>query len=86
MFVISNAMDSTNPRDSIEERMINTMKHAGTSITITSFTNAIAFFLGCTSSLEALKSFCFFSGWGVLALYFTSISIFSSFLVWDVKR
>lgn len=62
------------------------LKHAGASITITSFTNAIAFFLGCTSSLEALSSFCFFAGLGVLMLFFTSITIYTAFMVWDIKR
>jgi len=66
--------------------MMEGMKHAGSSITITSFTNAIAFFLGCTSSLEALSSFCFFAGLGVLMLYLTSISVFSAFMVWDIRR
>ncbi len=54
MFVISSALDQTNPRDPIEKRMKEGMMHAGASITITSFTNAIAFFLGCSSTLEAL--------------------------------
>lgn len=86
MFVISSNIDQTSPRLSVEERMMQGMKHAGSSITITSFTNAIAFFLGCTSSLEALSSFCFFAGLGILMLYLTSISVFSAFMVWDIRR
>lgn len=62
------------------------MIHAGASITITSFTNAAAFFLGCTSSIDALSSFCFFCGLGVIALFFSSITIFSAFMVWDLRR
>lgn len=62
------------------------MQHAGSSITITTFTNAIAFFLGCTSSLDALSSFCFFAGLGVIMLYISSLTIFSAFMVWDLKR
>jgi len=86
MFVISSAIDQTNPRHSTVERMRKGMMHAGSSITITTFTNAMAFFFGCTSSLDALASFCFFSGLGVLMLYFTSITIFTAFMVWDIKR
>lgn len=86
MFVISSNIDQTNPRWSIEKRMQIGLQHAGSSITITSFTNAIAFFLGCTSSLEALSSFCFFAGLGILMLYLTSISVFSAFMVWDIRR
>jgi len=86
MFVISSAIDQTNPRESIEKRMQQGMIHAGASITITSFTNAAAFFLGCTSSIDALSSFCFFCGLGVIALFFTSITIFSAFMVWELRR
>jgi len=86
MFVISAALDQTNPRWSVADRMREGMRHAGSSITITSLTNAIAFFLGCSSSLDALSSFCFFAGLGVLMLYFTSISVFSAYMVWELRR
>lgn len=86
MFVISSAIDQTNPRDPVEVRMKHGMIHAGASISITSFTNGVAFFLGCTSSLDALSSFCFFCGLGVLMLFIASITVFSAFMVWDIKR
>jgi len=86
MFVISSNIDQTDPRLPVEKRMMIGMQHAGSSITITSFTNAIAFFLGCTSSLDALSSFCFFAGLGVIMLFLSSISVFSAFMVWDIRR
>lgn len=86
MFVISAALDQTNPRWSVADRMREGMRHAGSSITITSLTNAIAFFLGCSGSLDALSSFCFFAGIGVLMLYFTSITVFSAYMVWELRR
>lgn len=86
MFVISSAIDQTNVRDPVEVRMKQGMIHAGASISITSFTNGVAFFLGCTSSLDALSSFCFFCGLGVLMLFIASITVFSAFMVWDIKR
>lgn len=85
-FVIASNIDQADPRLPIEKRMMIGLQHAGSSITITSFTNAIAFFLGCTASLEALSSFCFFAGMGIIMLYLTSISVFSAFMVWEIKR
>ena len=85
-FVIANALDQTDPRKPLKERMRHGMIHAGSSITITSVTNAIAFFLGCSSSLTALSSFCFFAGVGVLMLFLSSISVFSAFMVWELER
>jgi len=86
MFVISAAIDQTDANLSVEERMKEGIMHSGSSITITSFTNAIAFLLGCTTSLDALSSFCFFAGIGVIFLYISAITIFSSFMAWDIKR
>jgi Niemann-Pick C1 protein len=86
MFVISSALDQTNSRHTVQERMKEGMVHAGSSITITSFTNMIAFFLGCTSSLNALSSFCFYAALGIFFLFLTSLTLFSPFMVWDMKR
>lgn len=66
--------------------MYEGIKKAGSSITITSLTNAIVFFLGLLCSLEALSSFCMFAGLGVLALYFSSMTLFTAFMVWDITR
>ena len=85
-FVIVSALDQTDPRKPVKERMKHGMIHAGSSITITSITNAIAFFLGMSSSLEALSSFCAFAGLGVLMLFLSSISVFSAFMVWELER
>ena len=54
MFVIANAIDMTDPRQPVHLRMRDAMMKAGSSITITSLTNSIAFFFGCSSSLQSL--------------------------------
>ena len=85
-FVIASALDQTDPRKPVKERMKLGMIHAGSSITITSVTNAVAFFLGCLGSLEALSSFCFFAGMGIIMLFLSSISVFAAFMVWELER
>ena len=86
VFVIAMSLDQTNPKDDMKKRFQYAMINAGQSITITSFTNTLAFLLGCTSELPALKSFCFFCGIGILCLYFTALTIFAPFMVYDVDR
>lgn len=49
-------------------------------------TNCIAFLLGSLTSLPALSSFCIFAGIGVLFDFVAELSIFSAFLVFDLKR
>ena len=86
MFVIVNTIDQVPDHLKPEKRFILGMTHAGPSITITSFTNALAFFFGGFTSLEALNSFCFFACVQVLCLYISVLTIFSAAMVWDIKR
>ena len=58
MFVIANAIDQVPFTTSATDRIVIGMRHAGPSISITSLTNALAFFFGSTTSLLALRSFC----------------------------
>lgn len=62
------------------------MKHAGPSITITSFTNILAFFLGATSSLKALQSFCIYTAVGIFFLFLLTITFFSTIFYYDLIR
>ena len=76
MFVVCNAVDQTDINDSVKNRIIEAMKHAGPSITITSLTNALAFYFGATTSLIALRSFCVFACTCVIMLYLTVLTVF----------
>ena len=86
MFVIVNTVDQVPDNLTPEKRFIIGLTHAGPSITITSFTNALAFFFGGFTSLEALNSFCFFACLQVCCLYISVLTIFASSLYWDLKR
>jgi predicted RND superfamily exporter protein len=62
------------------------MKHAGPSITITSLTNALAFYFGSTTSLIALRSFCIFACASIVFLYLACLTIFLCVVIWDTQR
>ena len=49
------------------------MSHAGAAITITSVTNFMAFGIGATSSLPALRSFCMYASIGILTIFFFQV-------------
>ena len=86
MFVIVNSIDQTPIHLSANERFRIGLTHAGPSITITSVTDGLAFFLGSTSSIPALSSFCLFAGFCVVTLYFSFLTIFSPFFIEDLRR
>ena len=86
MFVVCNAIDQVPLNLPTSERIKRGMQHAGPSITITSLTDCMAFFIGSTNSMLAIKSFCIFCGVTVIMLYLSVITIFLSVVVWDTRR
>ena len=86
MFVIVTCIDQTPQSWSPEKRFHVGLKHAGPSITITSLTDAIAFFLGSFTTLPALKSFCMFAAFCTITLYISFLTIFSPFFLYDLRR
>ena len=86
MFVLVNAYDNTNPYLSIAERLGNAMSTAGMSITVTSFTDIFAFLIGSTTSLPALRNFCFYAALGIFFDYLYQLTFFAAFLAIDERR
>ena len=86
MFVIVNTIDQVSDHLDADKRFMQGLIHAGPSITITSFTNALAFFFGGFTSLGALNSFCFFACLQILCLYISVLSMFSASFVCDLRR
>ena len=86
MFVIVSCVDQTPMHLSANERFRIGLIHAGPSITITSVTDALAFFVGSFSDVPALRSFCNFSAICVLTLYFSFLTIFSPWFIHDMRR
>ena len=86
MFVCCNAIDQTPFHLDPIERLKLGFAHAGPSITITSFTNCLAFYFGSMQPLPALSDFCVFAGLCVICLYGAVLTIFLCIVAWDVKR
>lgn len=63
-----------------------TLKHAGVSITVTSFTDIVASTIGGTTILPALESFCLYAATGVLMTFVFQGTFFAAFLVLDERR
>ena len=70
----------------IDKKLAETMKHSGVSITITSLTDFIAFAIGATTSIPALKSFCMFCAVGIMSVFFYQATWFTAWMVIDERR
>lgn len=90
MFVIVQAWSNLSPKEHetqpISERMGLTLQHAGCSITITSLTDFLAFLIGSTTILPALRSFCIFAAIGILADFILQATLFTALLAIDARR
>ena len=70
----------------VDERMASTMSHAGIAITITSVTDFIAFGIGASTVLPALRSFCMYAAVGILSIFFFQSTWFCALLAVDEYR
>nr|XP_031844694.1 patched domain-containing protein 3-like [Nomia melanderi]XP_031844695.1 patched domain-containing protein 3-like [Nomia melanderi]XP_031844696.1 patched domain-containing protein 3-like [Nomia melanderi] len=89
MFVIMQSLTNLSETDQALElpvRFAKAMQQSGMSITVTSFTNVIAFAFGVTTVMPCLRSFYAFATLGILFLYIYEMTFFMSCLVYDEKR
>ena len=84
--VLAGALDRAPRHLELEDRLAYMMKTAGTSITLTSVTDCVAFALGTTTSFPALKYFCIYASIGIVLDFWFQISVFVACLVWDEQR
>ncbi|KAJ3640245.1 hypothetical protein Zmor_003554 [Zophobas morio] len=70
----------------VPEKMGLMLKHAGVSITITSFTDILAFIVGSSTILPSLESYCIYAAVAVLMTFFFAVTFFTACFVLDQKR
>jgi len=71
---------------SIEVRLKRTMRQVGTSITLASMSEAVAFILGGQTHMPAVRAFAFYSFAAILADYFLQMTAFAAIMVLDARR
>lgn len=89
MFVM-NACWSTvcesDPKKSLPIKVGLTLKHAGVSIVITSFTDIVALLIGAITILPSLKSFCIYAAVGVFFIFCFTVTFYVAVFTLDLKR
>ena len=63
MFVLVQSYENLTKEElklSLEDRFGRALSHAGMAVSVTSVTNIVAFMLGATTVIPALRSFCLF--------------------------
>ncbi|XP_034952079.1 patched domain-containing protein 3 [Chelonus insularis] len=76
-FVMLAAWRRTNILDPVPQRMAVTLSEAAVSITITSVTDIISFFIGIFSPFPSIQIFCTYSGFAVVFTFLFHLTFFS---------
>lgn len=76
-FVMLAAWRRTSPKLSVPERMAKMLSEAAVSITITSFTDMLSFFIGIFSPFPSVQIFCMYSGLAVCFTFVWHLTFFS---------
>jgi len=90
MFVIVQSWDNLKKEDvqgrSLPEKFGLAMGKSGVAITITSVTDVVAFAVGGSTVLPALRSFCFYASVGIIAVFFFQCTFFVAVMALDQRR
>lgn len=79
-------VEETHHEKPINVRMALMMEKAGVSITVTSLTDIVAFFVGATTILPSLQSFCLYAAIGVFFTYVCVATFFVAIFTLDQRR
>ncbi|CAD7957034.1 unnamed protein product [Amoebophrya sp. A25] len=81
-----NRVMKRHPHYTDEEKIASVVKYGGMSILVTSLTDAVAFFIGATSSVPALRYFCFYAAFSVTFCFIFQLTLFLPCLVINMRR
>ncbi|XP_017768460.1 PREDICTED: protein patched homolog 3-like [Nicrophorus vespilloides] len=89
MFVIMACWEQLTPEQKLlplPEKVGAMMKHAGVSITVTTATDVLAFFIGSSTILPCLQSYCIYAALGVLMTFIFVVTFYVACFTIDQRR
>ncbi|XP_073485924.1 patched domain-containing protein 3-like [Aquarana catesbeiana] len=86
MFIMVSSWQQTKVKSSVEERVGKTYEEAAVSITITTLTDVLAFYIGIMTSFGSVQSFCIYTGTAILFCFLYNITCFGAFLALNGRR
>uniref|UniRef100_A0A8C5Q6M2 Patched domain-containing protein 3 n=1 Tax=Leptobrachium leishanense TaxID=445787 RepID=A0A8C5Q6M2_9ANUR len=86
MFIIISSWEQTNVKSTVEKRMADTYAAAGVSITITTLTDVLSFYIGIMTSFGSVQSFCIYTGTALLFCFIYNLTCFGAILALNGRR
>ncbi|XP_051577501.1 patched domain-containing protein 3-like [Myxocyprinus asiaticus] len=86
MFIMISCWQKTKVHDEVEDRLAETYKEAAVSITITTLTDVLSFYIGLLTPFRSVQSFCMYTSTAILFCYIFNITFFGSCLALNGRR
>ncbi|XP_026106051.1 patched domain-containing protein 3-like [Carassius auratus] len=86
MFIMISCWQKTEVDKAVEVRLAETYKEAGVSITITTLTDVLAFYIGLLTPFRSVQSFCMYTSTALLFCYVFNITFFGACLAYNGRR
>ncbi|XP_016116146.1 patched domain-containing protein 3-like [Sinocyclocheilus grahami] len=86
MFIMISCWQKTEVDKDVEVRLADTYKEAGVSITITTLTDVLAFYIGLATPFRSVQSFCLYTSTALLFCYIFNITFFGACLALNGRR
>ncbi|XP_062813928.1 patched domain-containing protein 3 [Anolis carolinensis] len=86
MFILVSCWQHTKVKSSIKDRMADTYEEAAVSVTITTVTDVLAFYIGIGSSFQSVQSFCIYTGTAFVFCYIYNLTFLGAVLALNGRR
>lgn len=85
-FIINDAFERTSKGKAVEERLADALEEVGPSVCLTSATDMIAFSVGISYTIEAVRYFCITAAIAVFVVFLLQVTWFAALLVLNYRR
>ncbi|XP_033021496.1 patched domain-containing protein 3-like [Lacerta agilis] len=86
MFILVSCWQKTKVKKSVKDRMADTYAEAAVSVTITTLTDVLAFYIGMESSFLSIRSFCLYTGTAFVFCYVYNLTFLGAVLALNGRR
>ncbi|XP_077159359.1 patched domain-containing protein 3-like [Paroedura picta] len=86
MFIMVSCWQKTQVKDRVRDRMADTYAEAAVSVTITTLTDVLAFYIGIATSFPSIQSFCIYTGTAFVFCYIYNLTFFGAVLALNGRR
>ncbi|XP_066483700.1 patched domain-containing protein 3-like [Tiliqua scincoides] len=86
MFILVSCWQHTKVKDSVKDRMAETYAEAAISVTITTLTDVLAFYIGTASAFPSVQSFCVYTGTAFVFCYVYNLTFLGAILALNGRR